>query len=105
MCRLFLSAIWPIWNERNKRCFEVVSLNDSPLVDRVKYLVAVWSSVFPHVQSFPLTMILHNWKEVAFSYPMASIPDGVSPPLGNSKLSFDGSSSGNQGWGGLGWEA
>ena len=96
-------AVWFIWNEGNRKCFEVVSTYDSQVVDKVKYLVALWSSALPQFQAFFLSMILHNWKGVAFSYPMAlSInPSWSAPPLGSLKLNFDGNLSGNPGRAGV----
>lgn len=97
----FLAQVWSIWiwKERNRRCFEGLSSNDNRLGEKMKHLVATWASCLPHFKGILANSILHNWKEVFFSYPHRQrITDRwLPPPSGVLKLNFDGRDLGNSG--------
>ena len=101
----FLAEVWSIWiwKERNRKCFEGSSSNDNQLREKIKHLVATWASCLPHFKGISANSILHNWKEVSFSYPhRPQITERwLPPPLGVLKLNFDGSALGNSGMAGV----
>ena len=63
----FLAVIWTIWKEINLRCFEGISVSESNMLEKLKFLVASWVSILPSFKGFSLDQIVYHWKEVAFS--------------------------------------
>lgn len=93
----FLAAIWSIWKERNRRCFEGKVANVNMVVEAVKRSVALWVSLLPQFKGISMPSIFQNWKETADSCPhsMRHTPRWFPPPRGSLKLNFDGSACGN----------
>ena len=50
----FLAVIWTIWKERNRRCFEGLSSNESQMGEKIKHLVATWAlcSAYPSSKEY-----------------------------------------------------
>lgn len=69
-----------------------------------RFVVASWIALLPIFQNIPLTMVLSDWKEVAFSnlVMFCIAPWWIPPPFGILKLNFDGSACGNPGMAGIG---
>lgn len=61
----FLAIIWVVWKERNHRCFEGASLLVAELVERARFIVALWASILSTFSGLSLDMIVLNWREVA----------------------------------------
>lgn len=99
----FLAAIWSIWKERNRRCFEGKVANVNMVMEAVKRSVALWVSLLPQFKSILMPSIFQNWKETADSHPhsMRHTPRWFTPPRGSLKLNFDCSAYGNSGVGGI----
>ena len=99
----FLATIWSIWKERNFVCYEGGSTDVNILVEKVKYLVALWVSSNPLFKGISVNSIIHNWKEVAFSHPQQTrvTPIWCPPTPGALKLNFDGSAFGNPDYAGV----
>ena len=53
--------------ERNSRCFEGISSSESRLVDKTKFLVALWVSINPSFKGYSIDQIVYQWKELALS--------------------------------------
>ena len=68
------------------------------------WLVATWALCLSLFKGMVGTSILHNWEEVAFSYPHRPriTKRWIPPPSGAPKLNFDGSVLGNLGLAGIG---
>ena len=50
-----------------EECVDGMSINESMLVEKVKGLVASWATALPLLQDIPITTMLSNWIDVAFS--------------------------------------
>lgn len=57
----FLTVIWVIWKERNRRCLERVCSSEADLVSSIKFLVASWVSILPQCIGFSMDSIL-TWE-------------------------------------------
>ncbi|XP_077223042.1 uncharacterized protein LOC143856662 [Tasmannia lanceolata] len=99
-----MATLWVLWSERNNRLFEGRSNSPYYLYIKVVVLSISWARAMPMFKFISAFDLWAGWKVVCNSH--VSVPrisqQWVKPPVGFSKLNFDGSSLGNPGPAGIG---
>lgn len=63
----FPGCLVGIWKERNARCFEGKIIIVVILIDHLNIFTASWVFVIPFFHNISIDVIVHNWRDVAFS--------------------------------------
>lgn len=61
----FLAAIWVIWKESNRRCFEGKSFAIEDILDSSLHTVASWVFILLELWGLHIGTVVQNWKDIA----------------------------------------